>query len=89
LGFPAALKEGPDGALYVLSAAPAPPSIHRVDIATGEVTDVVELDSEAVDNLAIAPDGTFYVTTFNRPVVLVVAPDGSDVTELPLGAPTG
>ena len=84
LGFPAALKEGPDGALYVLSAAPAPPTIRRVDIATGAVTEVVELDTRVVDNLAVGADGTFYVTTFDRPVVLVVPPDG-EPHELPIG----
>lgn len=86
LGFPAAVKEGADGALYVLSAAPAPPTMRRVDIASGDVTDVVELDTQLVDNFAIGADGTFYVTTFNRPVVIVVPPDG-EATELAIGDP--
>jgi streptogramin lyase len=83
IGFSGAVREGPDGALYVLVAAPSP-TVRRLVIDTGELTDVAPLDTQLVDNMAVTDDGTLYVTTFNRPAVIVVAPDGT-TTELTLG----
>lgn len=83
IGFSGAVREGPDGALYVLVAAPEP-AVRRLDLESGELTDVAALDTQLVDNLAVTDDGTLYVTTFNRAAVIVVAPDGT-TSELALG----
>jgi sugar lactone lactonase YvrE len=84
LGLPVAVREGPDGALYVLSAVPSPPTIHRVDIASGDVSEVATLESQLVDTFAIGDDGTFYVTAFDRPALIVVPPEG-EPTEITIG----
>jgi sugar lactone lactonase YvrE len=87
-GIPVAVKEGPDGYLYVLSNTPSP-TISRVDVATGEVTEVaaLTLPGSLADNFAIDREGTFYVTTFDQPTLVVVSTgqDGTVSTELPLG----
>lgn len=83
MGFSGAVREATDGSLVVLSATPTP-TLWSVDIETGEKTAIAALDTQLVDNVAVGDDGSFYVTTFNRPAVIVVAPDGT-TTELPIG----
>jgi streptogramin lyase len=90
LGFGSAVAVGPDGELWHLSALPEP-RLRRIDRTTGAIGEELELDTDAVDNLAVADDGSIYVTTFNRPVVLVI--EAGDATrelatrELTVGRP--
>jgi streptogramin lyase len=95
-GVPTAVKEGPDGALYVLSNTPTP-AISSVAIDSGEVAEVAaltDLPGSLGDNFAVTEgegDGaiTFYVTTFDAPTLAVVTsgPDGTTMSELPIGEP--
>jgi hypothetical protein len=104
MGFGSAVRQAPDGALYLLSTNPTP-RLTRIELSdgqAGETSEVAAIETQIADNFAIwapvttedatsttvedAPAAafTFYVTTFNRPWVVVVAPDGTQ-SEIPIG----
>lgn len=82
IALPAALKVGPDGMLYVLQSFFGP-AIWRVDPSTGAKVKVATIHRDVVDNLAIASDGTFFVSGFSDGTITEIRPDGGQRTFVP------
>jgi sugar lactone lactonase YvrE len=74
-----------DDLLYVLSLADSVASVYTVDPAGGEAVLFGTTDLGIADNLAVADDGTVYVTGFSNPSVAVLSPDGEQTATLSLG----
>ncbi|MFP2911644.1 carboxypeptidase regulatory-like domain-containing protein, partial [Pyxidicoccus sp. 3LFB2] len=74
VGLAEDLVVGPDNTLYVLKGSG---SIDRLDRATGQVTTVATGLGSSSLGLAVAADGTFYVTRAVNPTVVKVRPDGT------------
>lgn len=66
-----------DGVPYVLANISGEVIAVDVEAKTSEVVRTVKQGSP-FDNLAFAPDGTLYVSSFTAPAITVVAPDGSE-----------
>lgn len=75
-----------DDQLYVLSLADSAASVFTVDLETGESTLFGTTELGVADNLAVAEDGTVYVTGFDSPTVAVLGPDGEAQESLTIGA---
>jgi sugar lactone lactonase YvrE len=69
--IPAAANLDGKGGLYVIDTATG--ELSRVDIASGRKTLVKQLSS-ALDNLAVAPDGTVYVSNMADNAIEAVDP---------------
>lgn len=86
--IPAAANFGPDGNLYAIDTKTG--ELKRIDMKTKAVTVVATL-APALDNLAIAKDGTIYVSNMADATVYAVNPaDGAvrTVVSGPLATPT-
>ncbi|MEM7142860.1 MAG: hypothetical protein AAF548_17685 [Actinomycetota bacterium] len=68
---------GPDDVLYVLTAS-GEVYAHTLGSETADLT--TTLPTDFYDNLDVADDGTIYASSFASPVLVVVAPDGSQST---------
>lgn len=82
-GIPVALRWH-DEALYVLALAPEG-VVFRVDLASRTVERFADTGFPVADNLAVADDGTVYVTGFDQPVIAVFGPDGEPQGTLDIG----
>jgi sugar lactone lactonase YvrE len=85
---PAAANFGPDGNLYAIDTKTG--ELKRIDMATKAVTVLATL-APALDNLAIAKDGTIYVSNMADATIYAVSPaDGAvrTVVKGPLATPT-
>ena len=85
---PAAANFGPDGNLYAIDTKTG--ELKRIDMATKAVTVLATL-APALDNLAIAKDGTIYVSNMADATIYAVNPaDGAvrTVVKGPLATPT-
>jgi streptogramin lyase len=71
--------------LDVLTLADASATVQRVDLETGEVTLFGSTDLGVADNLAVAEDGTVYVTGFDAPTVTVLSPEGEQEQTFTIG----
>ena len=71
---PAAANFGPDGALYAIDTRTG--EVKRIDIASGAVSRIATL-APALDNLAVAGDGTLYVSNMADATIYEVKPDGA------------
>lgn len=76
--YPVAVKFDKSGELLVLSTQN--PVLQKLDVTTGQVTDVAKPATPIVDNFAIAPDGTIYISSFTQNVLTVVKPGGATTT---------
>lgn len=76
--YPVSVRFDRDGRMLVLSTQG--PALQSLDAKTGAVADVAKPLTAIVDNFAIAPDGTIYITSFNQNLVTVVAPGGATST---------
>lgn len=86
-----------DGQLYVLDAAPAdhPTTPVLVQMAPdgsdvrvfAQLTEQPDAQGPAADNFVIAPDGTFYVTRFQEPVITRVSPGAAEIRDFVVGQP--
>jgi streptogramin lyase len=74
-----------DDQLYVLTLADAMATVQRVDLETGEATLFGSTDLGVADNVAVADDGTVYVTGFDAPTVAVLSPEGELVDTVTIG----
>ena len=86
--IPAAANFGPDGNLYAIDTKTG--ELKRIDMATKVVTVLATL-APALDNLAIAKDGTIYVSNMADATIYAVNPaDGAvrTVVKGPLATPT-
>ena len=86
--IPAAANFGPDGNLYAIDTKTG--ELKRIDMKTKAVTVVATL-APALDNLAIAKDGTIYVSNMSDATIYAVNPaDGAvrTVVSGPLATPT-
>lgn len=85
--IPAAANFGPDGNLYAIDTKTG--ELKRIDMKTKAVTVVATL-APALDNLAIAKDGTIYVSNMADATIYEVKPDGAvrTVVSGPLATPT-
>lgn len=86
--IPAAANFGPDGNLYAIDTKTG--ELKRIDMKTKAVTVVATL-APALDNLAIAKDGTIYVSNMSNATIYAVNPaDGAvrTVVSGPLATPT-
>ncbi len=83
-GIPGAFtaRFGPDGMLYVLERTGF--TVQRMDPATGTHSTLVELPF-GPDNIAFAPTGALFVSSYSDGTVAVVMPDGSIQTVVPGG----
>jgi streptogramin lyase len=72
--------------LYVLTLADARATVQRVDVATGAVEPFGDTGLSVADNLAVAEDGTVYVTGFDAPTVAVLSPEGQLQDTLTVGS---
>jgi sugar lactone lactonase YvrE len=72
--------------LYVLTLADARATVQRVDLASGAVEPFGDTGLSVADNLAVAEDGTVYVTGFDAPTVAVLSPEGQLQDTLTIGA---
>lgn len=98
-GYPTALRTIDDHRLLVLANLPS--ALYEVDLSTlpaaddpnppedprATVTPRGDVALATVDNFTVAPDGTIYVTSFNQPTVLAIAPDGTTRT-ITIGTPS-
>ncbi len=85
---PAAANFGPDGNLYAIDTKTG--EVKRIDIRTKAVTVIATL-APALDNLAIAKDGTIYVSNMADATIYEVKPDTGAVRTIvsgPLATPT-
>jgi DNA-binding beta-propeller fold protein YncE len=82
LDGPIAAKVSPDGThVYVLSQPTgAPPALQSVDLATHAVTTLGKPATPLVANLAVAPDGRIFVTSYNTSAISIIDRDGSGRT---------
>ena len=86
--IPAAANFGPDGNLYAIDTKTG--EVKRIDMKTKAVTVIATL-APALDNLAIAKDGTIYVSNMADATIYSVNPaDGAvrTVVKGPLATPT-
>ncbi len=86
--IPAAANFGPDGNLYAIDTKTG--EVKRIDMKTRAVTVIATL-APALDNLAIAKDGTIYVSNMADATIYAVNPaDGAvrTVVSGPLATPT-
>lgn len=86
--IPAAANFGPDGNLYAIDTRTG--EVKRIDMTTKAVTVITTL-APALDNLAIAKDGTIYVSNMADAAIYAVNPaDGAvrTVVSGPLATPT-
>jgi len=86
--IPAAANFGPDGNLYAIDTKTG--ELKRIDMTTKAVTVIATL-APALDNLAIAKDGTIYVSNMADATIYAVNPaDGAvrTVVSGPLATPT-
>jgi sugar lactone lactonase YvrE len=86
--IPAAANFGPDGNLYAIDTKTG--EVKRIDMTTKAVTVLATL-APALDNLAIAKDGTIYVSNMADATIYAVNPaDGAvrTVVSGPLATPT-
>lgn len=85
--IPAAANFGPDGNLYAIDTKTG--ELKRIDMKTKAVTVIATL-APALDNLAIARDGTIYVSNMADATIYEVKPDGAvrTVVSGPLATPT-
>ncbi len=76
---PVAVKLSPDQkTAYVLSQVPGgTPKVSAVDLSTRQVRDYANALTPLVDNMTVAPDGRIFVSSFNEPVLTVIATDGT------------
>jgi sugar lactone lactonase YvrE len=76
---PVAVKLSPDQkTAYVLSQVPGgTPKVSAVDLSTKQVRDYANALTPLVDNMTVAPDGRIFVSSFNEPVLTVIATDGT------------
>lgn len=82
---PVAAKLSPDGKrAFVLSSTP--PAVAVVDLAAGTVEPWAEPGTMFVNGLAVAPDGTLYVTALDEPTITVIRPDRT-ISTLTIGRP--
>jgi streptogramin lyase len=65
---------GPDGGLYIVKHSG---QINRMDLTTGAVTVAAGGLPSALHGLAIAPDGTMFVTRSSNPTLIKIRPDGT------------
>ena len=72
--IPAAANFGPDGSLYAIDTRTG--ELKRIDMTTRAVTVVATLPP-ALDNLAVAKDGTIYVSNMADAAIHEVKPDGA------------
>lgn len=85
LSLDVSVRVGPDGTVYALAGTP--PGVVKIDPRTGATTPFAELDTTVADNMAFAPDGTLYVTAFDRPLAWVISPAGDVTDTLTIGRP--
>lgn len=86
--IPAAANFGPDGNLYAIDTKTG--EVKRIDMATKAVTVIATL-APALDNLAIAKDGTIYVSNMADATIYAVNPSDGAVRTIvsgPLATPT-
>ncbi len=85
--IPAAANFGPDGNLNAIDTKTG--ELKRIDMKTMAVTVVTTL-APALDNLAIAKDGTIYVSNMADATIYEVKPDGAvrTIVSGPLATPT-
>jgi sugar lactone lactonase YvrE len=86
--IPAAANFGPDGNLYAIDTKTG--EVKRIDMKTRAVTVIATL-APALDNLAIAKDGTIYVSNMADATIYAVNPaDGAvrTIVSGPLATPT-
>jgi sugar lactone lactonase YvrE len=86
--IPAAANFGPDGNLYAIDTKTG--EVKRIDMTTKAVTVIATL-APALDNLAIAKDGTLYVSNMADATIYAVNPaDGAvrTIVSGPLATPT-
>lgn len=82
-GIPLAVRSaGPT--LYVLVLDPTA-KVVTVDLTTGEVRPFGDTGLTLADNLAVADDGTVYVTGFDAPTITALGPDGAVADTLTIG----
>lgn len=74
-----------DDLLYVLSLADSVASVYVVDRFGGEASLFGTTDLGIADNLAVAEDGTVYVTAFDSPAIAVLSPEGEQTATLQIG----
>jgi len=76
---PVAVKLSPDQkTAYVLSQVPGgTPKVSAVDLGTRQVRDHANALTPLVENMTVAPDGRIFVSSFNEPVLTVIATDGT------------
>ena len=65
-----------DGVPYVLANVTGEVIAIDVDAKTSKVVETAK-DGAPFDNLAFAPDGTIYVSSFTAPAITVIDPDGT------------
>ncbi len=84
---PAAANFGPDSNLYAIDTKTG--EVKRIDMKTKAVTVIATL-APALDNLAIAKDGTIYVSNMADATIYEVKPDGAvrTIVSGPLATPT-
>lgn len=80
LNLPFAVKLSADGMTAYVAEAGPPAQVRKVDLTTGALSVLGPVPATIVDNLALGPDGTVYVTLFNKPEIAVLAPDGTTRT---------
>jgi len=86
--IPAAANFGPDGNLYAIDTKTG--EVKRIDMKTKAVTVIATL-APALDNLAIAKDGTIYVSNMADATIYAVNPTDGAVRTIvsgPLATPT-
>lgn len=76
LNLPSAVHAMPDGTIVALQVV-LPVKLMKVDVASGELTELARVEGMIADNFAVGPDGTFYVTDFLDAGVVVISPDGT------------
>lgn len=83
-GLPPVLASAaaPDGTYVVLANATG--ERFEVDAEAGTATSLGTVDGGPFDNMAFAPDGTLYLSSFVEPLLVVVTPEG-EVSTLPIG----
>ena len=79
---PFTAKFGPDGMLYVVERTDF--TVQRMDPETGSHSTYVEFDF-GPDNIAFAPTGALFVSSYSDGVVAVVMPDSTVQTVVPGG----
>jgi DNA-binding beta-propeller fold protein YncE len=79
LDGPIAAEVSPDGAhVYVLSQANGKaPTLQSVNLATHDVTALPAPATPLVANLAVAPDGRIFVSSYNRSDISIIGKDGN------------